>query len=458
MINEIELEKDGFKLSYFDENQDLKIEKFNLQPYDWVKLKEGSNTKFFSWKGEPVIKIPSKNRVSKFNMMEFLWDLPQEKQDSIFAMVSPKRSIVDIEIDWRGGNDPEYKIPITTIGITKGNKCLVLGLKDLSKEDERNIEEMCNRDISHLNAKYSFSYRKMPNETTMLSAFWFKIVPDLGIMTGWNFENFDMTYLINRANKLGLDLSKVSPTGTVNHLGKPRHIPAIDYAAIFKKLDKSIEVSIDNTLDFVSGELLSVKKVAYKGSLGELYDSDFKKYVYYNIVDCILVNEIDKKTQVLDLTCSIASLVKVEFNSANSPVRCGESLLSQEYWKRGLVIDTGSRGKKQKYPGAFVKQPIPGKYRGIAVYDYSSLYPSTMRSLDLSPESYVGIFKGRDLETYKNSKDYVVTSIGTVFKKSDSALKAILTDFYAKRKWNQKLSKEYQRDANDLKNYLKSIT
>ena len=49
------------------------------------------------------------------------------------------------------------------------------------------------------------------------------------------------------------------------------------------------------------------------------------------------------------------------------------------------------KNEKEEYEGAYVFPPVKGVYRGgIATFDVNSLYPSTIRSVNLSPETYVG--------------------------------------------------------------------
>lgn len=459
MIAEIEKKFGTVKISYFDENGDIKITEQKIPKYKWIKCEENDTAKskkYLSWDNKPIKKVPTKS-IPNFTLYEYLWSLPKRNQDKLFRLTDPKRSVVDIEIDWKGGKDPNCDIPITTIGFVTGNTAVVLGLKDLSAEEVIDIEKLCNNDVSKLNAKYNFKYVKFKNEYNLLHTFWFKFAPKLGVMTGWNFVDFDMKYLIKRSEKNGLDLRNASPTGETDRNGKPYHLPAVDYAGIFDKWDRSIAIKENNKLDFVSEKVLGIKKVEYDGSLSELYNTNFKKYVYYNIIDCILVKEIDKKCKTLDLLATISNLTKVELAKGSSPVNCGESLLSQEYFKQNKRIDIpdNSEKPKGKYPGAFVKNPIPGMKKGICVYDYASLYPSVMRSLNISPESYKGlVMDALQLNKYKEDDRYIVSKIKTVFEKEESALNRILTSFYNKRKENKKMATQCKNAYNILTDYI----
>lgn len=60
----------------------------------------------------------------------------------------------------------------------------------------------------------------------------------------------------------------------------------------------------------------------------------------------------------------------------------------------GGIVFNSYVAEKQAFPpfeGAFVFPTIPGVYRGgIGTIDFASLYPSIIRAINISPETYVG--------------------------------------------------------------------
>ena len=49
---------------------------------------------------------------------------------------------------------------------------------------------------------------------------------------------------------------------------------------------------------------------------------------------------------------------------------------------RSIVSD-----KNEKYAGAYVKEPIPGKYDWVVSFDLNSLYPHLIMQYNISPET-----------------------------------------------------------------------
>lgn len=443
MILDIEYYNNKLIYSYFDEKGEVQLAHYPInQPYYWKSTTNDDpikHSRFMSWDNKPVVKKRS-NHPDKFFTYEFQWMLPEGERQKIFALNYPKRSVIDIETDWNGEReDPNYTIPITTLAVVMNDQAMVLGVKDLSQDDISDIHNYINRDVEHLGASYNFRYIRCKNECDLLCKFWYDLAPNLGLVTGWNVLNFDIAYLIHRAIKNSVDYLKVSPTRKLLYDdSRPTHFPVMDYATIFNKYDTSIKVKESNKLDFVSEKVLGVKKVEYKGSLYELYRNDYKRYVYYNIIDTVLVQEIDRKADTLNLASTVSYLNYVELNKCLTPVPCTEAQLSFEFWKLGKVITKGKKAKKtNKYQGAFVKKPIPGYRRGIKVGDFSSLYPSAMRSCNISPETYVGFFEGSELEKYKKDENFIASVSGAVYRKKRGVLNKVLTE-----KYNLRMSKK----------------
>jgi DNA polymerase elongation subunit (family B) len=56
--------------------------------------------------------------------------------------------------------------------------------------------------------------------------------------------------------------------------------------------------------------------------------------------------------------------------------------------KRNIVIPPKNRSNKnEKYAGAYVKEPIPGKYDWVVSFDLNSLYPHLIMQYNISPET-----------------------------------------------------------------------
>ena len=197
----------------------------------------------------------------------------------------------------------------------------------------------------------------------MLYTFFSKLMHKMPFLTGWNFIYFDWKYMVNRCKKLGIDPSICSPSGRL--MGKnnlPQHRLIVDYLDIYKKWDRVVKIKENNKLDYVGEQATGIKKVSYPGSLKDLYDNDFEKFIFYNAVDTNLVYCIDKKLQTLLTFFKIGYISRVEVNKAFSPVWVTEALMSRELFKRKKLFTQKDEERSHvHFEGAYVKEPKRGK-------------------------------------------------------------------------------------------------
>ena len=90
-------------------------------------------------------------------------------------------------------------------------------------------------------------------------------------------------------------------------------------------------------------------------------------------------------------------ICNTSFDSVSSMGQVDSLMVS--YLKRKGISSKNSNPhiKKEKYPGAFVYEPIPGTYDWITDFDFASLYPSIMITYNIGVNSYVMKFKDPEL-------------------------------------------------------------
>jgi DNA polymerase elongation subunit (family B) len=304
---------------------------------------------------------------------------------------------------------------------------------------------------------WEFKYVCFDDEYNMLYTFINRLLPTMAFVTGWNYIGFDWKYIYNRCRKLGIDPAQASPSKKVNRDNIPLHIAMMDYLDIYRRFDRTVAVKENNTLDFVAQQVLGVQKIKYNGTLQELYEQDYDKYVYYNAVDAALVVEIHEKIATLNAVLSVSVLCNISLYKSVSAVNITEAFLWKKYYERGFVVaDEFVRpGERQGYEGAYVKEPETGFYKGAACFDFASLYPSIMRQINISPESYIKKEMNHEkLEELRKDKTKIVSVTGAVYHKEDSAMKEILTELYSKRKKHKKRHLELEVEIQKLKKQL----
>jgi len=465
MLLDIEQRENELIVSYYNREGKVDFKRYPISQFEnWVVTDEKDRYKhpqILNWDGRPVKKNRSRS-YNKFSLIYFMDNLPEKDREEIFEFNVPRTYYVDIETEIVDGfpKPEEAKSRILTFSIiTPERKAIVLGLEDLSAEQIASIEKDTNDHFEGYDQDWEFSYYKFKNEYEMLYNFLHKFLPKFPMMTGWNFINYDWQYIVNRCKHLQIDLTEVAITGSLDRNdSRPLHMGILDYMQLYDKYDRSVKVKESNTLDYVSGQVLNVKKIKYQGGLQDLYENDFKKYVFYNVVDSILVYYIDEKLKSMEVLLTLATITKMPLYKAASPVAMTEALIARklvEQNKRvGVEYDKADSQKDGKYAGAFVKEPISGYYSGVSAFDFASLYPSIMRQFNISPDSYVEMIPTTQINSRRKDESVIVCENGVVYEKEDSILKKILSDLYAQRKQYKKTSYDYYEKARELKKKL----
>lgn len=442
MIIDIESNFNNVNISYFDAAGKIKLKKIKLDKIEnWVVCQEKDikkSDKYRNRDGKPVKKQVEKS-LNKFSLYELIKTLPKEDYDEVSALNFPQIQSIDIETEVIDGfPKPEIaKERITCIAIAyENNTTVVLGRKPITPEQERDIYNKFAEYLKEF-GDWKFKYINFADEYNMLNSFICKILPTCSLVTGWNYSNFDWLYITNRCKRLNINIENASPTKKITSRGTPYHIPMIDYMDAYQKWDRTVDVKESDGLDWVSNRILGVNKLKYEGTLQQLYEQDYDKYVLYNAIDAALVILIHSKLKTMNVPIAIATLCNVSLYTAFKPVPLTEALLWRGYWDNDLVVaDKRLEIPKGQYEGAYIMDVEPGIYLANACFDFASLYPSVMREFNISPDSWVGKFTNEEtLEKYRQDKDFIVTDTDSVFKAKDSVLKKIMTDLYAKRRF-----------------------
>lgn len=456
---DIEQEPGLLKISRFNEDGMTVFENIPIpdsERFEWeyaTRLKDVDST-WRSWDNRAIRKT-KKSMLSRYRVEEFLYGLPDEIRNRIYQPNRPRVWFCDIEVEVTDDGFPEpSNAPnrITTICFAHGQKAFVLSIKPLDQSDVADIQVDVNDYFKKYNADFTVKFMSFENEYEMLYVFFNKYIPQMPLITGWNFTNFDWQYLVNRCKRLNIDPTVASPSRKfVDKETIPQHRPIVDYMKIYNKWDNKVDVKESSKLDYVADQVLKLTKIKYNGTLKDLYEKDFKKYVFYNIVDTLLVMYIDKEISVMGTYLSLANIARVELLGAFSPIRMTETLLIREFYEKNrILVRKGEIEEGKPYEGAFVKDPVPGLYEWAVTYDFASLYPTTMRQFNISPETYLG--KRNDLE----GDDYIRTATGAVFDaKTESVSRRFLTNLFNRRVQSKEEAKEIEKAIEQLKKLQK---
>jgi DNA polymerase elongation subunit (family B) len=253
-----------------------------------------------------------------------------------------------------------------------------------------------------LNKQKNVTYHHCPSEHELLSHFinyWMQDVPD--VVTGWNIQLFDIPYICKRLNRvLGEKLMKrfsnwgLVTEGEVYIQGRKQitfdvgGLTQLDYLDLYKKFTYKAQESY--RLDYIAEVELGQKKLDHSefDTFKDFYTKGWQKFIEYNIVDVELVDRLEDKMKLIELALTMAYDAKVNYADVFYQVRMWDNIIYNYLKKRNIVIPPKIRSdKNEKYAGAYVKEPIPGKYDWVVSFDLNSLYPHLIMQYNISPET-----------------------------------------------------------------------
>lgn len=447
---------------------------------------------YHSWDGKPIKKAYG-THPDRYSIYEFLDALPKHETQDIFEFYLPKVYFIDIETEVIDGFPDPAEAPtmIQSISVVYDDKIILLGMKDMPEDMQIRIKDKTNKYFEKFGADYKFKYIQFDDEFDMLYSFFNNMLRKMPCITGWNFLDFDLRFLVNRARKLtktkngkqySIDPKVASYSRKLNHIwGTDYEVPAhklvFDYMLLYKSLDNSVKVKESNSLDFVSGKLLGLKKIEYKGSLMKLYDEDFETFMYYNAVDSVLVQKIHEVGNYISIIFAIASLARIKATDVYSYMNSNlGSLAITEGVLRGLFREdeniilfkdrTKNNSGQGRIAGGWVKDPAVGMNRWVACYDFASLYPRTQMQFFISPENYRGKQDKQDPDfcistegnrVQINKEEDVVCVNGSVFRKKMSPTLKMLDNVYSDRKKNKKIMMAKKIEVSVLEKRLEEL-
>ena len=323
----------------------------------------------------------------------------------------------------------------------------------------------------------TIKYFHCQNEKQLLKTFldeYKKIYPD--IITGWNVDQFDITYLYNRISKLfsttiadQLSPWNITTVREWENFGKKQQaytltgVEVVDYLQLYQKFTFKRRDSYK--LENISQIELGKGKINYEefGAMHLFYKKDYQKFLEYNVRDVTLVEEIDDKLGLMGLLLAMSYSAKCNYLDAFRQVRYWDILIFNRLKQQNIIVppSKSSSPKKQKFMGAYVKEPQVGMHNWVVSFDLNSLYPHLIMQYNISPETYNGItmdtvnvdkMLNKEVEIEGN---FATTPNGARFSKNKQGfLPEILENLYDERVlWKKKMiefQKEFQQ-TDDLK-------
>jgi DNA polymerase elongation subunit (family B) len=378
------------------------------------------------------------------------------------------KAFLDIEVRSNNGfpNIEKALDEITAVTLSDAKKYWVLVTNDFTTDDP-NIEVI-----------------RCANERELLYRFlqlWREL--DLDVITGWNVESFDLIYMYNRmCNIIGQEeADKLSPwnhcerytffdkMGRECQAVRIHGIATLDYMQLYLKF--TYHKQEQYSLGYIGKVELDIDKVDYKSlgyvNLEDLYLRNHQLFVEYNIHDVRIVVKLDEKMDFISQALAIAYDAHVNFEDAVTSVLLWEVIILNYFNSNKVAMPPRKRAHKgAAIAGAYVKDPVPGKYDWFASFDLDSLYPHIIMQWNISPEMFVERAYNCTPDEWLNpmraqywideakKNNYAIAGSGSKFlREKQGFLPFLMQHYYDGRKKNKMLMLEFkQKSADDPSN------
>ena len=384
--------------------------------------------------------------------------VPHTEVEAADVDADPRVNTFDIEVDDRQGFPEDGEEPIVCLTSHDSyDDEYIMWLYEAPIGDGEIPTEIDGYDP--IEGAIDHEVRCFEEEEAMLEAF-IEYIDDTDpdILTGWNFEDFDAPYFLDRLEELSgphheydlsIDqLSRVDEVWRSNWGGpdiKGRIVFDLLYAyqrTVFSELDSY-------RLDAVGEAELGVGKERYAGDIGDLWEGDPTRLLEYNLRDVELCVELDRQQEIVTFWDEVRSFVGCKLEDAPTPGDAVDMYVLHEAYGRFALPSKGQQEAGEEYEGGAVFEPITGVKENVTVLDLKSLYPMCMTTINASPETRV------DPDEY-DGETYVAPTRPepTHFRKEpDGVMREMINELLAEREEKKSQRNEYEPGSREYEQY-----
>lgn len=472
----------------WDDKKGLQILPWSKFNYAFVKSSTGQYKSIF---GDSLEKI-SKRKTKQYNAGDvFESDVPRETRVLIDRYLNDDSvstnhclGIIDIETDSSGGfpNIQEADKQIVSIAGYNNNTDVTTVFA---------LPPIPGIFSDFVSGKTEYKFFNSEYDLLLQFLLWWN-AQNFTILTHWNGDNFDVPYLYRRLCRVHDEdtANMLSPIGIVRYSEFRNRfqiagVSSIDYMVAFKKYTLGSRPSY--RLGAIAQEIVGETKVEYEGSLNDLYVNNFEKFLEYNIQDVHLIKRMDDKLKYIDLIQNICHISHVPYEDFQYSSRFIEGTILTYLHRKNVISPNKHANHRQlmnnrfetddnAFEGAYVKDPVVGLHEWVFSLDVESLYPSVMRSLNISAEKKVGkilnfdtqekiqnkektydvVFQNKkfqvvstDLDEFLDNEQVAVSANGILYSYDGvGVIPEVLSNWFVTRKQYKDLSKQYSKNNN----------
>jgi DNA polymerase I len=376
-----------------------------------------------------------------------------EEVAPVEASAAPRVNTFDIEVDDRHGfpEDGEQTIVCLTSHDSYTDEYVVWLYE--SPDGIEGPEALAAYDP--IRDDFDADVRIFEEEVAMLDAFMTYIEDtDPDVLTGWNFDDFDAPYFLDRVEELqsydhdydlNIDrLSRVDEVWRSDWRG-----PDIKGRVVFDLLYAYKRTQFTELesyrLDAVGEQELGVGKERYTGDIGDLWEQEPERLLEYNLRDVELCVELDREQDIIDFWDEVRTFVGCKLEDATTPGDAVDMYVLHKLYGEYALPSKGQQ-ESEDYEGGAVFDPITGVRENVTVLDLKSLYPMCMVTTNASPETKVDP-DAYDGETYRAPN-------GTHFRKEpDGVIRSMVDELLTEREEKKSLRNDYSPENPDYERY-----
>ena len=273
------------------------------------------------------------------------------------------------------------------------------------------------------------------SEAALLQRFmvWFaELDPD--VIIGWSIVGFDLKFLQDRADVLGVEFNIGRGGSPVSwrflDRGQQRVYAVVPGRVVLDGIEllRTATYSFESfSLENVSRELLGRGKLVHDVDsraveIEDMHRTDQESLARYNLEDCTLVLDIFRHTNLIDFAIRRSCLTGLEMDRQGGSVAAFDFLYLPKLHRMGFVAPVVDEETIVHSPGGYVLDSLPGLYRDVIVLDFKSLYPSIIRTFHVDP-----------LAMIKEDADRIPGFLEASFSKSHHILPDIIKELWQAR-------------------------
>ena len=221
--------------------------------------------------------------------------------------------------------------------------------------------------------------RTFETETAMLDDFLAYIeTTDPDVLTGWNFEDFDAPYLLDRLEMIAHEAA-AGESLAIERLSRVDEVwrggwggPDIKGRVVFDLLYAYKRTQFTELesyrLDAVAELELDVGKERYSGDIGDLWEQEPERLLEYNLRDVELCVEIDRKQSVIAFWDEVRRFVGCLLEDAPTPGDAVDVYVLHNAHGR-FALPTKGQQESEEFEGGAVFEPVTGVRENVTVLD-----------------------------------------------------------------------------------------